>query len=153
MILDKIENAKLYAGIHRGIDEVLSLVTEYTAQNFPKEKRVLDGDNVFMLFPSYETHAKEEGQIEAHGKYIDVMYMVDGEETIYVKPTEDLRNITMPFDAEKDALLAAIDEDAVPVVLRSGSFIVLFPQDAHAPGCDVGAPRKEVKKIIGKVRL
>ena len=80
------------------------------------------------------------------------MYMVEGEETIYVKPTSQLSNITMEYDPAGDALLAAMDADATPVRLTAGSFIVLMPQDAHAPACWVGEA-KGVKKIIGKVRV
>ena len=51
-----------------------------------------------------------------------------------------------------DALLAELDADATPVRLTAGSFIVLMPQDAHAPACWIGEA-KGVKKIIGKVRV
>ena len=51
-----------------------------------------------------------------------------------------------------EALLAETDEDATAVRLEAGSFIVLFPQDAHAPACYADG-MKHVKKIIGKVRI
>ena len=35
---------------------------------------------------------------------------------------------------------------------QAGSFVVLFPQDAHAPGCEADG-KSSVKKIIGKVLL
>jgi hypothetical protein len=50
------------------------------------------------------------------------------------------------------ALLADFDTDATPVRLEAGSFVVLFPQDAHSPACHVDGP-VNVKKIIGKVRI
>lgn len=153
MIFDVIENANQYSGIHAGIDKVLSTVTNYTAENFAKEVVKLDGDNLFMIFPEYETHTRSDSITEAHRKYIDVMYMVEGEETIYVKPTSQLKNITMPYDAEQDALLADTDDDAMPILLKAGSFVVLFPQDAHAPSCDVTSTHSKVKKIIGKVAI
>ena len=80
------------------------------------------------------------------------MYMVEGEETIYVKPSSQLSNITSAYDANGDYLLADFDQDATPVHLTAGSFIILLPQDAHAPGCWVDSP-KDVKKIVGKVLL
>ena len=45
-----------------------------------------------------------------------------------------------------------MDPDVAAIRLEAGSFVVLFPQDAHAPGChaDEAAP---VKKIVGKVLL
>lgn len=80
------------------------------------------------------------------------MYMVEGEETIYVKPTEQLLSVTQPYSSNIDALLGQTDANATPVRLTAGSFLVLFPQDAHTPACDTES-RHTVKKIIGKVAL
>lgn len=90
--------------------------------------------------------------MEAHRKYADVMYMVEGTETIYVKPTQALRTITAEYDPEKDALLAELDRDVTSVCLTAGQFVVLFPQDAHAPGCN-DIQTAGVKKIIGKMKI
>ena len=51
-----------------------------------------------------------------------------------------------------EALLAELDADTTAVRLQAGCFVILFPQDAHAPACAVDAP-KNVKKIIGKVKV
>lgn len=152
MIFDSLTNAKQYVGLNAGIDTVLKEAAAYTADNFPKERRVLDGDALFMNFANYETHAAETACFEAHRKYADVMVMIEGEETIYVKNTAALQNITKEYDAEGDYLLAALDTDRTAVRLTAGSFVVLFPQDAHAPGCDADG-KAPVKKIIGKVLL
>lgn len=152
MILDRIENASQYAHLHRGIDLALAEMTKFSAQNYPVGKCEIDGDKVFLLLNTYQTHDREGALTEAHQKYVDVMYMVDGEEIIYVKPVNSLKKITKEYDPQIEALLADTDEDATPVRLTTGSFIVLFPQDAHAPACCVDTP-KNVKKIIGKVLL
>lgn len=152
MIVDTIGNAKQYQGINSGVDRVLEAVTVYTPDNYPVGRIPLDGENLYMNLEMYQTHSREEGTAEAHRKYIDVMYIVEGVETIYVKSVDRLRNIRINYNAEKDLLLADIDEDTIAVRLEAGSFIVLFPQDAHAPGCHAGSSGK-VRKIVGKVRI
>ena len=152
MILDTMENAKKYQGLNPDVDRVLEAMQSYTPDNYPGGKVELDGSDLFMLLNSYETHSAEGALTEAHRSYIDVMYMVEGQETIYVKPTSQLQNVTKEYDPAIEALLAATDADATPVLLKAGSFIVLFPQDAHAPACHAGEPGK-VKKIIGKVKI
>ena len=152
MIFDSLANAAQYKGLNAGIDRVLTEAAAYTADNFPKERRVLDGDALFMNFANYETHAAETACFEAHRRYVDVMVMIEGEETIYVKNTAALQNITKEYDAEGDYLLAALDADRTAVRLTAGSFVVLLPQDAHAPGCDADG-KAPVKKIIGKVLI
>lgn len=152
MIFDSIANAKQYAGLNAKIDKLLEEAKKYTSDNYPEGVLELDGKDLYMIFANYETHDKKEAIFEAHKQYIDVMYMVDGEETIYVKQTQDIKNITKEYDAEIDALLGDLDEDAVPIRLKKGEFVVLFPQDAHSPACVVDNPLN-VKKIIGKVRI
>ena len=152
MILDTFENAKFYKGIHPGIDKVLEEVIKITPENFPKEKVILDGDNVFMNPGEYETSPVEKASFEAHRLYIDVMCMIEGEETIYTKNTAQLKEITKEYNPQWEALLAKLDPDNTPVLLKAGSFCILFPQDAHAPNCWYGES-KNVKKIVGKVRL
>lgn len=152
MILDTIQNASAYEGLHAGIDMALKAVAAYTPENYETGRIEIDGDKVFLNRFAYDTGDPANAKFEAHRAYIDVMYMVEGEETIYVKPTSQLSNITMEYDPAGDALLAAFDADATPVHLTAGSFIVLMPQDAHAPGYWYGES-KGVKKIVGKVRV
>lgn len=152
MILDTFENAKLYKGIHPGIDRVLEEVLSITPENFPSERIVLDQDKIFMNAAQYKTHEAEDAVLEAHRLYIDVMCMIDGEETIYVKNTDRVSHVTDEYTEEAEALLAKLDPDCTAVRLKPGSFCILFPQDAHAPGC-VADTKMNIKKIIGKVKI
>ena len=152
MILDTIDHANHYAGLNIRLDTALNAMKVYTPDNYPGGRIELDGEKLFLLLNSYETHPAENALCEAHRQYLDVMYMVEGEETIYVKPTERLLTVTKPYSAEIDALLGETDVDATPVRLTAGSFIVLFPQDAHTPACHTDGPHW-VKKVIGKIAL
>lgn len=152
MILDTLLNANVYRGLHAGIDRVLEEFKKYKSENYPSGKLQLDGDNLFLIFNNYETHSREGALAEAHRQYIDVMYVVDGCEAICVKPVDQLCNITKEYDPSIDALLAQTDADATVAQLKAGSFIILFPQDAHSPGCHIETP-SSVKKIVAKVRI
>ncbi len=152
MIFDSLKNANQYAALNERINKVFEAAKNYNAENFVKGRVDIDGDTIYMNFAEYETKEKENAIAEAHKKYIDVMCMIDGTETIYVKNTEKLSNITHEYTEENEALLADVDDDMIPVRLEAGSFIILFPQDAHAPGC-VAENKQKIKKIIGKVLL
>lgn len=102
MIVDTIGNAKQYQGINSGVDRILEAVTAYTPDNYPVGRIPLDGENLYMNLEMYQTHSREEGTAEAHRKYIDVMYIVEGVETIYVKSVDRLQNIRINYNAEKD---------------------------------------------------
>lgn len=152
MITDLMAHAQCYYGVNRKLEHLLKAMAAYSAENYPEGRLELDGNDLFMIFASYQTHPRAEAAMEAHRSYIDVMYMVEGEETIYVKPTRHLQKITTDYDPKTDALLAQVDEDVLSIRLSAGQFIILLPQDAHAPACD-GAKSGAVKKIIGKIRI
>ncbi len=150
MIYDNISHMNRYAAGIPKIVKVLEAMKEYSSDNYPSGRVDIDGNNAFLLFNEYQTHDKEEAKFEAHRKYIDVMYMVEGSEIIYVKPVDELQNIIQEYDDNKECLLAELDEDTSAIKLTEGRFVVLYPQDAHAPACNDG-DMKKVKKIIGKV--
>lgn len=152
MILDQMKNRLTYQAGMPGIATALEKMAAYTPDNYPGGRVEIDADALYLLLNTYETHDAESARMEAHVRYIDVMYMVEGEEIIYVKPTDRLSETTKPYDEACDALLAKLDPDAMPIRLCAGDFVVLFPQDAHAPACCVDKPRI-VKKIIGKVKI
>jgi len=152
MIYDNLENLGCHRFTEPGITQVLEAAKAYTPENYPSTRVVLDGDNVFMNAPAYETHSLEKAVMEAHRKYVDVMVMIEGRETIYVKNTQRLQDVYSPYEEGRDALLAHVDGDVIAVDMQPGDFLVLLPQDAHAPGCHAGESRS-VKKFIGKVRI
>ena len=152
MILDKLENVARYAAINEGIVKAVEAVKALRADTYQRGRADVDGDNVYLNCAEYDTHEKVGALTEAHRAYLDVMVMIEGCETVYIKRTDALANVTQPYDASIDALLADTDEDVTAVRLVKGDFLLLFPDDAHAPGCHADAPC-HVKKVIGKVKI
>ena len=153
MILDCMENAGLYAPGARGLGEILGAEKAYAERKGAAGGMKIHGDAMFINDCFYETQpADEDARLEAHRKYIDVMYMVEGEEIILVKPTDRVCEVTRPYDAAGDAMLAKLDGDETAVRLKPGQFIVLFPQDAHCPARQAGKAGK-VHKLIGKLAV
>jgi YhcH/YjgK/YiaL family protein len=112
----------------------------------------IDGDRVFALPQRYETAPAETPRFEYHRKYIDIQFIVEGEEVIGWAPSGQMK-ITEPYDREKDVTFGTVPPDAMtPVRLRAGQLAVLYPEDAHAPRLAAGAPAK-VCKIVVKVEV
>lgn len=151
MILDTMEHACQYERTIPGLGEMLKAQREYPAEPYRTGRVELDGERMFMNVSEYATRPmSEQVQMEAHRRYVDVMYMVEGEEIIYVFPTERLEAVEKAYCEADDVLLARFQKEATPVHLQAGQFVVLFPQDAHAPSCQY-AGETRVKKIIGKL--
>ena len=56
MILDTIDHANQYAGLNIRLDTALNAMKVYTPDNYPGGRIALDGEKLFLLLNSYETH-------------------------------------------------------------------------------------------------
>lgn len=110
----------------------------------------IDGDRVFALVQRYETVMTDAPRFEYHRKYIDIQYIVSGEEVIGWAPAERV-TITEAYDEEKDICFGTVlDGEMTLVYLKAGELAVLYPEDGHAPKLAAGKPSC-VFKIVVKV--
>ena len=153
MVIDRIEHAAQYEGLGKGIATVLDWFAHYKddGRDLPA-KTVIDGERIFINGVNYTSEAKPQGQLEAHRKYIDIMYVVEGEERFFYKPFAECSRVTMPYDADKECALAQIDADAAQHHFSAGHFLIFFPQDGHLAAQLWDKPCK-VRKFIAKVAV
>lgn len=112
----------------------------------------IDGEEVFALFQRYETITADPPKFEYHKRYIDIQYMVSGEEIIGWAPF-DRMTITEEYDMAKDICFGHVPKgQTTPVYLRAGQLAVLYPEDGHAPRLAAGS-RSDVLKIVIKVAV
>ena len=151
MILDSLTVWHRYAPLHARLANAFTFL-EQVRPDIAIGRHEIAGDDVFALVQRYQTRPVEGMQLEAHRRYIDVQYLVAGREAIHWAPLGALAQAIQEYDPVKDAGLYALSAAAVPVPLRVGQFMVLFPDDAHAPCCRLDAP-SEVVKVVVKVAV
>ncbi len=153
MVIDRLDHAAQYYALGKGIESVLHWFAAYEDDGLAlPAKTVLDGEQIFVNGVNYTSEAKPQGLLEAHKKYIDVMYVVEGEEKFFYKPIAEVKQITMSYDAEKECQLAEIDADAAQHRFSAGHFLIFFPQDGHLAAQLWDKPGK-VRKFIAKVAV
>lgn len=148
MILDTLQNANLY----KNLDKNLSLGLEYLKNtdfsSLEMGKYEIKGDEVFAILQTYDTKEEADCRLEAHKKYVDIQYMVSGDELMGV----------VPF-ANQEISEALPDNDVTfykgageSILVKEGSFTVFFQTDVHAPGIKAGLSEKIIKVVV-KVQL
>ena len=148
MIFDKLDHIDTYVSISEGLAKGLRLLKETDFSDLEPGKHIVDGDELFFMVQSYQSRP-ENDTAEAHRKYIDIQYMVSGEELIGVGGLSDM---TEEVEANPDSDYWLYRGPMSKIRLGEGYFAVMFPQDAHAPGIAVSEP-SQVKKIVVKVRM
>ena len=148
MIVDRLSNSHLYDALGPRIKQALDYLRQTDLAAIEPGKYPLDGHDVYASVQQYTTKPKDEGRWEAHRRYIDVQYVVNGAEQIGYA---HLSRLTAgEYDADKDLLRLTGHGDLVS--MPSGTFMLLLPEDAHMPGLAVDAP-SPVKKIVVKIAV
>jgi YhcH/YjgK/YiaL family protein len=148
MIIDKIESAHLYKNISERINKSFEYIRTTDLKNLPAGRYPIDGENIFALVSEYKTKSEQEGKLEAHRKYIDVQYVINGEELMGYSPLGN-QQILEPYKMENDIVFYTGDKSFTKV--SEGMFAIFFPEDVHTPGISAGKI-SDVKKLVIKVR-
>lgn len=135
MVLDYLCECERYAALHPRFQEAFDFLKG--AAERPNGRYEL-GDGMYVSLSETTTRpVSEELLAEAHRKYIDIQYLLNGHSLCGWARTQDLVT-RKAYDEEQDAELLSGKYGFVPV--SEGIFYILFPNDAHAPHCADGEP-------------
>jgi len=151
MIFDALHRSARYAGLHSHFQLAFDYLKTLNGSEVPG-RYDLDGDRCFALVQTYQTKPQSAALFEAHRKYIDVQFLFSGRETILWAPLEGMKEQTMAYDEAKDAALWKLVSDSTPLHVSAGQFVILYPEDAHAP-CIEWENAENVFKVVIKVAV
>lgn len=150
MILDSLERASLYAAPGSRLAQGLRFLASFDPAT-PDGRLELDGDTLFALVQRYHTAPGAEKRFESHRRYADIQFVAAGRERILHAAAPGL-TVDTPYDPAADVTFFWDPSASSSLLLAPGDFAVLFPADAHKPGCMAGG-RTRVKKVVVKVRI
>ena len=148
MIFDSIENYKRYEGMNNNIYNALIYLRTTDLANASVGRIDLDGDFLFALVQEYQTKPLEQSKWEAHRKYIDIQYMISGQERMGFVNIQKMQ--LGEFVDEKDFQPMTGSGNFVDV--SAGSFTIFYPDDGHMPGICIGSPSL-IKKVVIKAKI
>ena len=150
MILDTIENASKYTFLGPRFARAFAFLAATDLRSIEKGKHEIDGKEIFAIVNEYDTVDAAAEQMESHRKYIDIQYMVWGEEQI----GHDFLQAQTPsktYDPEADYMLFG-EKPMFFSVLKEGMFAIFFPTDLHMPNIKIAAPIS-VRKVVIKISV
>ena len=148
MIFDTLDNVNNYEGLGR-VYTALKFLSETDFSKIELGRYELDGDNIFYMVQSYDTDP-DKTISEAHKKYIDIQYMVEGEEIIGVADISSEKELTETKE-ENDVWFYNCKTE--PLVLSAGKYMVLYPNDLHCPGVATNGTAMTCRKVVVKVKV
>lgn len=148
MILDVLENSKLYSSITPSLGRAFSFLISNDLASLEPGRMEIDGDSIYVLVQQYMTKPESAAKWEAHKRYIDVQYLVSGSENVGYSAISEM--VLGDYNPQKD--FQALTGNGQILQLKAGSFMIFFPQDAHMPGLANGF-ESPVKKVVVKCAI
>ncbi len=107
-------------------------------------------DGIFALVQEYVTEPKAQRRPESHRDYLDIQYIVKGEEIMGYSYLNEACEVAENLLPEQDLIFYNKVGDEVDLILSAGMFAVFFPWDVHRPS--VSKQRNTaVKKVVLKI--
>jgi YhcH/YjgK/YiaL family protein len=154
VILDQLKHAAAYRNLGDNFAAGIDYLLHSDFAHIPDGRYEVIGSHNFAIVQSYTTKPPEKGRWEAHRKYADIQYMLNGGEKMGVAPLERM-NVEQAYDGERDLEFFTLDDargTAQVVAVEQGSFAIFLPHDVHMPTLMIDRPAG-VRKVVVKVRL
>lgn len=146
MILDVLENADRYLSLNPRFAAAFAFLKRPDLASLVIGKHPIEGDALFAIVAKELGHRREEAKLEAHRKYIDIQFVLEGSDEMGWRPVRTCWTTDKEYAPERDIVFFA-DEPDTWVVTRPGAFCIFFPEDAHAPLVSDSAIHKVVVKV------
>lgn len=148
MIKDTINNYKKYTALSEKLTSGLKYLFD-TDFSMMKDGRYNLENGLYVNIQTYTT--KTDANYEAHKAYIDIQYIISGEENIGVTQYSDCKSV-VAYDCDKDIEFLA--GEGKYYTLKQGEFMILYPEDAHKPSISKNIANPQiVKKAVVKVPI
>lgn len=141
------------APVHDLLQYFAKITSDGLAYTLPVGKHPVDGKDVFFVVAENMTKPLECCRPEIHAAYLDIHYVVSGEELIGVSLPSTRYVVEEDRIANDDiAFFSPQLQDECFVRLTPGQFLIAFPYEIHRPVCAAHEPVL-TRKLIGKVHV
>lgn len=153
MIVARNADAANYKGFSPLLDRALDLLTPEFLASVGTETVHMDGDKLYATRNIFDTAPDSETFFESHKLYLDIHAVVKGEERMEVADPKVL-TVDEAFSRPEGDFYAYTEKSAEhqTLILKPGTFLVAFPDDAHRCKGQVNGV-SQVEKVVFKILI
>ncbi len=144
------QNKELEQSLPAVLHKALEYLRTCNFDTIEDGKHIINGENIFMNVMRYETTPREQRKAECHQRYIDVQFLISGQEMIGVGLEQTTNELLQVYSSDSDAALYGRVQDEKYYSLEQGSYLILMPGEIHRPGCSI-ADSSKVRKAVIKI--
>ncbi len=144
------KDLSLYAKLNPYFATAFEDIKKIIAEKTEVGKYIIKEDEYFYMVQEYEAKEPENAKFEVHDLFIDIQVVLEGEEEIRFDEVERLQPGIEP---KGDNRYFKIDSDTCDTaILTAGELAIIFPGEPHAPGIKHSEDKKNVRKIVFKIK-
>lgn len=147
MIVSDLKNSSRIELLHPLFKQLFDYVKQHNLLKTELGRITLDGDNLFINNVDLDGVKKEKQVLELHRKYIVCIYHYPEKKRLDGS-LEKLENEVIAYERDSDCALYS-DMPTAYVDIYPGEFVIVYPEDPHAPAIAEG----KIRKLIAKVRI
>ena len=142
MIICPFKDIRRYVAAVPGLQEAIDTIE---AMKDPQDGTYPLSNDGKIIVKASNQKSVDTARTEAHRKFIDVQYVIEGEEYVGWASTDTL-TLDGEFNTEKDVgfYTGAVQYIRIP----AGYCYIVFPEDAHAPDIYMDTPSAERKMVV-----
>lgn len=129
---------------------------EYLAKTdlagLPVGKHEIEGKDIYVSINEYQTEPRDARRAEAHVEYLDIQYIISGQEQIGCSIFSPANEVLTDDLADNDVIFYKNVERETELVMTEGTYAIFFPWDVHRPNCLLDQTGK-VKKAVVKIKM
>ena len=146
MIIDAARCYQRYISLHPLFERAFRFLSCTDLGSLAPGRHAVDGDLLYLSVDHVQGRGRDGARLEAHRRYIDIQYTIGGNEEIGWMPLEECGTPVEGFDETRD--IGFFDRrPATWLSVPRGTFVIFYPDDAHAPLAGRGAIKKAVMKV------
>ena len=151
MIISSLDSPLLsyYEKTHPRLPKAIAALRKLIAEPIADGRYEIDGDEIFASVMSYTSAPESEKRFELHRKYIDIQYIIEGNEIV---GSESIDKLSATDGDGTDIEFFTMPEGYDEIRLSAGELAIILPPEPHAPGIEDVEPTP-VRKVVVKVLM
>jgi biofilm protein TabA len=147
LIIDASAHCHRYTSLHPLFERAFRYLADTDLRALAPGRHPVDGDRLYLSIDHKPGRGRDGARLEAHRRYIDIQYTIEGDEEIGWMPLAQCGSPDVAgYDETRD--IAFFDgRPATWLAVPTGTFVVFFPEDGHAPLAGRGLLKKAIMKV------
>lgn len=149
MIIDHLTRYRYYLHVAPQLQSGFDFLQRPDLNSLPDGRHDIAGDELFAIVARGQGRGRAAAPLEYHRRYIDIQYVVAGEDDIGWLATDACQLVREPYQSSNDIGFFN-DMPQAWLRLQPGYFTIFLPSDAHAPLAGTESVHKVVIKVAVK---